>query len=181
MARDNSLWYVLGAAGILYLLSQTNAGQSAIQSGITTVLGSWQEKAAANASDLWPDLSQTIAQAEVDNGIPSGLLLRLAYQESHFRPDIINGTTVSSAGAQGLMQLVPAYYPGIDPLNTDQAIDAAAQSLVTYFNRFGSWPLALAAYNAGPGNVQKYKGIPPFTETQNYVTQILADVPAANS
>ncbi|MGH3574705.1 MAG: lytic transglycosylase domain-containing protein, partial [Pseudonocardiaceae bacterium] len=57
-------------------------------------------------------------------------------------------------------------------------IEEAGNYLSTLYHQFGDWSLAVAAYNAGPGNVQKYGGIPPFTETQNYVAQIIADVPA---
>lgn len=118
--------------------------------------------------------------------IPSGLLFRQAYQESHFRDDIISGKTVSKAGATGIMQIIPSLHPEIDPGDAaaDQAaardpakaIAYAGKFLRTLRNRFGSWELALAAYNAGPGNVSKYGGIPPFDETQKYVAQITADV-----
>ena len=114
--------------------------------------------------------------AEDQFGIPHNLLARQAYEESHFRDDIVSGATISSAGAQGIMQLIPAYYPGVNPLDVGAAINAAAQSMVNYFNQFGSWRLALAAYNAGPGNVQKYGGIPPFADTQSYVNDIMTDL-----
>ena len=119
--------------------------------------------------------------AEDTYGIPRDLLVRQAYQESHFRPDIISGATVSPAGALGIMQIVPRFHPTADPLNVPAAIDYAAAFLRRLYDQFGSWSLALAAYNAGPGNVAKYGNtVPPFAETQNYVTSILADVNAAN-
>lgn len=132
------------------------------------VLADWKRNGAAYLPALHA--------AEVRYKIPTDLLARLAYQESHFRDDIIHGPTVSAAGAQGIMQLVPKWHPGVDPWNVAAAIDYAAQYLRSLYERFGSWPLALAAYNAGPGNVQKYGGIPPFPETQAYVTQITNDV-----
>lgn len=119
--------------------------------------------------------------AEIKYGIPQDLLARLAYQESRFRDDIVSGGTVSSAGAQGLMQLVPKWHPSVNPLNVPAAIDYAARYLLQLHRQFGSWQTALAAYNAGPGNVQKYGGVPPFAETQNYVSQILSDVPNARN
>lgn len=116
--------------------------------------------------------------AEDRYGIPRDLLARQAYQESHFREDIITGAEVSPAGALGIMQIVPKYHPTAQPLNVPAAIDYAARFLSQLHTQFGSWSLALAAYNAGPGNVQKYGGVPPFDETRKYVSQILADVNA---
>lgn len=118
------------------------------------------------------------ASASAQYNLPENLLARVAYQESRFRKDIIDGTTKSSAGAQGIMQIVPAYHPGVNPLVPAEAIRYAAKYLRQLYNQFGSWKLALAGYNAGPGNVVKYGGVPPFKETQNYVSQILSDVPA---
>lgn len=128
-----------------------------------------------NASRYLPLLNE----AEERYGIPADLLARVAYQESHWRSDIVNGSTKSSAGAVGLMQLVPKWHPEVNPLDVPAAIDYAARYLKTLHTQFKSWRLALAAYNAGPGNVQKYNGIPPFPETQKYVAQITADVPVA--
>ena len=72
------------------------------------------------------------------------------------------------------MQLMPgtARGLGVDPWNPAQAVQGAAQLLSGYLHRFGSVPLALAAYNAGPGAVEQYGGVPPYRETQNYVTKI---------
>lgn len=114
--------------------------------------------------------------AEDRHGIPRDLLVRLAYQESRFREDIITGKTVSPAGALGIMQIVPKWHPTAQPLNVPAAIDYAGRYLRQLYNRFGSWTLALAAYNAGQGNVSKYGNqVPPFGETQNYVAQIMGD------
>ena len=118
--------------------------------------------------------------AESRYRIPHGLLFRQAYQESRFRDDIISGALRSSAGAVGIMQIVPKYHPEVGEagaLNVPVAIDYAGKLLSQFHDQFGSWALALAAYNAGPANVIKYHGIPPFTETRNYVAQILADNP----
>lgn len=139
--------------------------------GVVTVkLADW--KKAKNADKYLPMLNAV----EDAYGIPRDLLARQAYQESHFRDDIVNGQTISSAGAVGLMQLVPKFYPGVNTLDPHASAVAAAQSLVSYKKQFGTWSLALAAYNAGPGNVKKYNGIPPFAETQAYVSQITSDV-----
>lgn len=108
--------------------------------------------------------------------IPRDLLVRLAYQESHFRADIISGATVSSAGAVGLMQIVPKWHPGIDPLDWRAAADYAGKYLAQLYRQFGTWMAALAAYNWGPGNLSKYGIAKAPAETRNYYTQILADV-----
>jgi len=132
-------------------------------------------KRSANAQKYLP----TLNAAEDAYDIPRDLLARVAYQESHFRDDIISGATQSSAGAQGLMQLVPKWYPGVNPLDPFQAINAAAKSLANYYQQFRSWKLALAAYNWGPGNLAKNLNIPGKwpQETLDYVSQISADVP----
>lgn len=128
--------------------------------------------------------------AETKYGIPSGLLYRQGYQECRFREDIITGIKSSSAGAVGMMQIIPIHHPEIDAgdaasdkraaLDPARAVDYAGRFLSKLKKQFGTWELALAAYNAGPGNVRKYDGIPPFKETQDYVSQITADVPVRN-
>ncbi|HEU5269856.1 MAG TPA: transglycosylase SLT domain-containing protein [Jatrophihabitans sp.] len=109
------------------------------------------------------------AQNENAYQLPAGLLAAVAQTESGGNPG-----AVSPAGAQGLMQLMPstARGLGVDPWNPAQAVQGAAQLLSGYLRRFGSVPLALAAYNAGPGAVEQYGGVPPYRETQNYVAKI---------
>lgn len=162
MKNDAWIWWV--GLGLMALLIVGTGGYAIMELGI------WAQS--ANAKQWIPLLNQ----AEQKYGIPSNLLARMAYQESRFRDDIIYGTTSSSAGAQGIMQIVPAYHPGVNPLDPVAAIDYAGSYLAQLYTQFGSWPLAVAAYNAGPGNVNKYGGIPPFTETQNYVSQIFGDL-----
>jgi peptidoglycan DL-endopeptidase CwlO len=114
--------------------------------------------------------------AEGKYGLPAGLLRAVAKQESGFNPN-----ARSHAGATGLMQFMPATARslGIDPTDPFASIDAAGRYLAGHLKTFGSVPLALAAYNAGAGNVKKYGGIPPFAETQNYVKKITADLGSA--
>lgn len=116
--------------------------------------------------------------AESQHGLPKGLLGRVAQQESAFRADIISGRTDSSAGARGIMQIVPKWHPNVDPLNVPEAINYAAKFLKSLHSEFGDWQLALAAYNFGSGNVRAWlrgdKQLPD--ETRNYVNNISRDL-----
>jgi soluble lytic murein transglycosylase-like protein len=103
-------------------------------------------------------------------GVPEDMFLRLVQQESGW-----NHGAVSPKGAMGLAQLMPgtAARLGVDASDPQQNLEGGARYLAMMFNRFGSWKLALAAYNAGPQAVEKYGGIPPYAETKGYVTAIL--------
>lgn len=103
------------------------------------------------------------------HGIPEDLFLRLVHQESGF-----NQKARSPKGALGLAQLMPgtARELGVDPNDPEQNLDGGAQYLKQMYRRFGTWRLALAAYNAGPGTVEKHGGVPPYRETRNYVKKI---------
>ena len=103
------------------------------------------------------------------HGVPVDLFLKLVQQESGFNPK-----AVSSKGALGLAQLMPgtARLLRVDPHDPYQNLDGGARYLMQQYRTFGSWRLALAAYNAGPGAVKKHGGVPPFRETLNYVKVI---------
>jgi hypothetical protein len=109
------------------------------------------------------------------HGVDAALLAAVAQQESSFDPQ-----AVSPAGAQGLMQFMPATAAGlgVNPLDPTSAIDGAARYLSSLTKQFGSTELALAAYNAGPGTVSRYGGIPPYPETQNYVRAVMTKAEA---
>lgn len=109
--------------------------------------------------------------AEAKYGLPSGLLQAIAKVESGGDP-----TAVSKAGAQGLMQLMPATARGlgVNAFDPAQAIDGAARLMNSHLKTFKSLDLALAAYNAGPGAVRRHDGIPPYAETQAYVRKVRA-------
>jgi hypothetical protein len=125
------------------------------------------------------DYRALASQIAAEEGIDPNLFLRLVNQESRFRPD-----AVSPKGAMGLAQLMPgtARDLGVDPSDPVQNLRGGARYLRQQLDAFGDPTLALAAYNAGPGNVRKYGGIPPFQETQNYVRTILGGgAPAAST
>ena len=128
---------------------------------------------ATNAAKYLP----LFAPVEEKYGIPPNLLARIGYQESRWRDDIVSGRLKSKSGATGIMQMEPVFFPHVDLLDVSASIDAAGKYLANLHRQFGDWRLAVAAYNAGPGNVRKYDGIPPFHETQDYVAQVFADVP----
>ena len=115
------------------------------------------------------------ARAATKHGVDPSLLAAVAKQESNF-----DTAARSPAGAQGLMQFMPATARGlgVDPMDPASAIDGAAKYLSTLTEQFGSTELALAAYNAGPGTVSRYGGIPPYPETQNYVRAVMSKAEA---
>jgi soluble lytic murein transglycosylase-like protein len=171
------VWILGGAAAL-----------AALGGGAVVALQAWQTS--ANAQKWAP----VLAAAEQAYGLPANLLARQAYTESAYDQSIIDGTRASPAGALGILQLEPQYFdtvrrptPFSDQDTTDQVNQAAAQMAALYAQLLplaqstgaNPWALALAGYDAGAGAVRKYGGIPPFTETQNYVSGILADVPAA--
>jgi cell wall-associated NlpC family hydrolase len=110
------------------------------------------------------------ASAASTYGVPEDLLKAVAGAESSYQPGAVSG-----AGAEGLMQLMPSVASSLDvnPFNPGQSISGAARLLSSYHEQFGSWPLALAAYNAGPGAVEEYSGIPPYSQTTAYVSSVL--------
>lgn len=103
------------------------------------------------------------------HSIPEDLFLRLIQQESGWKP-----TALSHKGAIGLAQLMPGTAAGlrVDPHDPQQNLEGGARYLAMQYRTFGSWRLALAAYNAGPQAVRKYGDVPPYRETTNYVRVI---------
>ena len=117
------------------------------------------------------EVRQMVWEEAKRQGVNPALAVKLAWQESRFNPD-----ARSKAGAISVMQLMPgtAKDLGVNPDDVAENIRGGITYLKQQLTRFqGREDLALAAYNAGPGNVQKYGGVPPFKETQHYVQTIL--------
>lgn len=112
------------------------------------------------------DLARAAARK---HGVPEALFLNLVQQESGWNP-----SAVSHKGAIGLAQLMPgtAKRLRVDPRDPKENLEGGARYLSQQYRKFGTWKLALAAYNAGPRAVKKHKGIPPYKETKNYVRSI---------
>lgn len=126
---------------------------------------------AAKIKDGKVELKAIFQRAAKKYDISYDFLVAVAKAESNFNTD-----SVSSAGAQGMMQLMPETAKDLgvdDPFDPEESIMAAARLLKAHLEKFdGDYTLAAAAYNAGSGAVQKYDGVPPYTETQNYVKKI---------
>lgn len=195
MARAALALVVLGAAAVLGFaarraLQPSNADAGLAPSLLAPVteaadllekLGQQVIAAGRKLFELPPTAqpyAEHIQAAEQRHGLPPSLLGRVLYQESRFRPDIINGSTKSRVGAVGIAQFMPATAAdlGVDPLDPFQSIDGAARYLRRLFDRFGNWPEAIAAYNWGQGNVARRGLENAPRETRDYLTQILSDV-----
>lgn len=154
-------------------LRYAGANQVYQPSGLMKILSATNNPVASTGNTVANgNYSSIIKQAAQKYDLPEKLISSVIRQESNF-----NANVVSGAGAQGLMQLMPgtAKFLGVtnsfDPL---QNIMGGAKYIRQMLNQFdGNIEHALAAYNAGPGNVKKHGGIPPFKETQQYVTKVL--------
>ena len=155
--------------------SLANPAQQLSQIQTNNVL---QQAVAAQSNIQQPankaQILNVVSQISKKHGVDEKLVKALIKQESGFNPK-----AKSKAGAMGLMQLMPstAKHLGVkDPYNTVQNVEGGVKYLKSMLNKYnGNVILALAAYNAGPAAVDKYSGVPPYKETQNYVKNILAN------
>ena len=128
--------------------------------------------ASAQAADV-NSVKATIVKHAIEMGVDPAIALSIARTESGFRHE-----ARSSHGAVGVFQLMPstARRMGLNPYSLNDNIKGGIMYYKKMYNMFGSVELALAAYNAGPGNVKKYNAVPPFGETRRFVSKIMTDV-----
>ena len=154
---------VTDANGVVTTTIDTD-GTAAEGTGFSSALSQEMEKT--------QPLEQIFQKAADTYGVDKSLLKAMAKAESEFDPN-----ATSKSGAMGIMQLMPATAKSLgvtDAYDPEQNIMGGAKYIASLLDKYnGNVSYALAAYNAGSGNVDKYGGIPPFEETQNYVTKIL--------
>jgi len=170
MIMDNRI--LSGYYNQISALNRTNAAVN--KSAATSVFSNLLQNAigAENSQQKKGSMDDIFQTAAQKYNLPVNLLKAVAKVESGFDAD-----AVSSCGAQGVMQLMPGTAASLgveNPLDAEQNIMGGAKYLSQMLDRYdGDTKLALAAYNAGSGNVAKYGGIPPFKETQAYISKVL--------
>ena len=190
MSRMAQIQSMLGAGAMPTATPSPAAFSSALASATATSTGT-DFASLASATPTTPATATSalpagtpygaeITQAAQANGIDPALLAGLIKQESGFDPNAGSG-----AGARGLTQLMPATAAGLgvtNVLDPAQSINAGAKYLKQQLDAFGGdVTKALAAYNAGPGAVQRFNGVPPYAETQNYVRAVQANAASFRS
>lgn len=175
--------FLPGAAMLLFLLSGPGVVQAGTiyyyqdESGVmhftdTPVSDKFRPFLAFSRHDLdQPEIDRLVSLYASNYELDPDLVHAVIKAESDYDPN-----AVSTAGAEGLMQIIPQTqrHLGLDePFDPDANIEAGVRYLKNLIARYDKLPLALAAYNAGPSNVDRYKSIPPFAETRHYVRKVL--------
>ncbi len=154
-----------------YGSTDTSSSSSALQKALLSLAAS-RTGTAQDKLKLNTQIESSITESSQKYHVDPDLIRAVIKQESNFNP-----YAISNAGAQGLMQLMPgtADSLGVDnPWDVSENIDGGTRYLKDQLVAFdGNLELALAAYNAGPGAVTKYNGVPPYAETQGYVKKVL--------
>lgn len=154
--------------------SDTGITNKTLLKAIKEVEDAKQDYSGTNTTSTKSQILDMVNHVARKNGVDEKLVQALIKQESGFNPN-----AKSKAGAIGLMQLMPSTAKALgvkDPYNAAQNVEGGVKYLKSMLNKYnGNIILALAAYNAGPNAVDKYDGVPPYKETQNYVKNILAN------
>ena len=172
-----------GGAGTKEVAGSVAAAKTGKFGALTGIKNKFGALKVAKSDMEIPEISNKAPKAQIlsmidkvaqKHGVDEKLVRALVRQESGFNPN-----ATSHCGAQGLMQLMPATAKGLgvkDAYNPVQNVEGGVKYLKNLLNKYnGNVILALAEYNAGPGAVDKYDGVPPYKETQNYVKSILAN------
>lgn len=158
-----------GISGTGSLYGRYGTG-SAVSSTFREAMQAAENK--SSSSSISTPMDDIFEEASRKTGVDVNLLKAVGKAESNF-----NASATSHCGAMGVMQLMPATARGLgvkDAYDARENIMGGAKYLASLLKKYnGNEKLALAAYNAGPGNVDKYGGVPPFKETQNYVSRVL--------